>query len=237
MKSEMTDGHIYQWIKESKDQRIKGSKDQRTLMKMNERWGIPEMIERVRKCADFFGSDQEQHKKQKMITQYDHIDLIVGRGRVSLNGPGHMNIPLNPMFRTGVRNHLLIDSDPWTQADIRDLLENIDFDQILMEQGPGLKIIKFIFDWSTFYCSAIYSMVKIAHKLKYDFEILVPLDPGEQRIPCEITDVMNDPIFVTTVQHGFYPLFDPDPLNKNSDQTKSAINTEKYIMISVIHNK
>lgn len=188
-------------------------------------WNMGQILERITNAMNIM----EIENTQKSM-DYDHIDFIVGRGK---NYPSEcMNIPMNPLLNA--RNIILIDSNPMMGADIIDLLGNIDFTNfgISSQQDPqNLINLRFIFDWSTFYCSAIDSMVKITKHLKHKMEILVPMESTDQWIPSEILEVMDDPMYRITVEDGYYPLFDPEV--KDSDQLKRIINTEKYIRIGV----
>ena len=179
------------------------------------------MIERITNYMNEVSVNEKTNIVNK--NNLDHIDFIVGRGHIYPSGC--MNIPMNPIFNE--RNVIFVDSNPTMGADIVDLLENVNFDDYGIT-SRSLINLRFIFDWSTFYCSAIYSMKRIAHRLKHRMEIYVPLESDEQMIPSEILSVMDDPIFTITIQDGFYPLFDP-----RIKETYSIFNIEKYIKIQV----
>lgn len=157
-----------------------------------------------------------------------HIDFIVGRGR---NKPdGHINFPLNMVFKN--RNVVYIDPDETTGSDIRQCIQDVDFSQFNISKNDDTneKIqIRFLFDWSSFYCSAMVHLPDIAKKLKRRFKVLVPLNNDETHVPSEVKQYLHDSIFTLATVDGQYPLFD---WNNNTDNF-NLINKKRYMMIYV----
>ena len=151
------------------------------------------------------------------------LDFIIGRGR---NLPkGFMNIPMNVEFEK--RNVIFIDPDPRMNADIKQWLRDVDFRYygIFKDQDPDSLInLRFIFDWSSFYCGAIDEMINVISKIDHQCEILVPLDNDEHTVPDIIKQSFNGSNFNIMIIHGYYPLFDPRINLK-------IINPFKYIVI------
>lgn len=153
-----------------------------------------------------------------------HIDFVVGRGR---NNPiGYMNIPLNNNIKN--RNIIFIDPNPVMDSDIHKSIKDVDFSQfnILHNQDINRSInIRIIFDWSSFYCTAIYDLPNVIRNIGRNITILVPLSKNENNIPTEIYYNFNDPSFNVSLKNGKYPLFD---WSKNHKE----INQNHYIQIS-----
>ena len=157
-----------------------------------------------------------------------HIDFIIGRGK---NNPhGYRNIPIDPCLMK--RNVIFIDPNPAMDSDIKEWLHKIDFSQfgICITDDPEQIInVRFIFDWSSFYCSAVSNMANVIRTIKHRCQILVPLDQNENTMPHIIKVTYNDPIFKPEIIEGLYPLFD---WNRDDKQTINVINPSRYIRIN-----
>jgi len=162
------------------------------------------------------------------INRRPHCDFIIGRGKN--NKHGNLNLQLNKNFNQ--RNIIYIDPDVSVCADVQQLIEDIDFSQfgISLEFDPKEEInIRFIFDWSCFYCTAIDHMMDIIHGLNRRCEIFIPLYLNESIIPTIIRTKFNHPFIRIGLIEGQYPLFDweDDAVN-----ITKHINPSKYILIS-----
>lgn len=160
-----------------------------------------------------------------------HIDFIIGRGREDTTG--FLNLPINRKLLD--RNIIYIDSNCET-ADIKKYIEDVDFSlfNITKDIDKNEEIsIRFIFDWSTFYCSALRNLPLIAKKLNRRFKVLVPLYTDENDIPYDIKNTLNDSIFTISLVNGKYPLFDWNNNINDNNKVYDYINKDKYIMIYV----
>ena len=160
----------------------------------------------------------------------NHIDFIIGRGRAYPFK--NLNIPLNKSFET--RNVVYIDCLKENEPDIESLIEEVDFSIYLSTDDIKIRLI---FDWSSFYCSAMDNLPKIAQSINVPFETLVPLTSEEDKIPYEVTkffDKHND-IFTYQLIDGQYPLFDWNKKIENifyiNKQISSYVNPNKYFKI------
>lgn len=147
------------------------------------------------------------HRLEKKEEPQPHIDFVVGRGRVYPNG--YMNIPLNPSLQS--RNVIFIDPSDAVHADVKQYVQEVDYSQfgITSQQDRNHDIrVRFIFDWSSFYCGAMQGMEDVARQLGRPFEILVPLSHDEPDVPPDVKRVFNNRIYIPTAEIGEYPLFD-----------------------------
>lgn len=179
-------------------------------------------------------NDQYINKKNNsIITNINpHYDFIIGRGK---NDPsGYMNFPLNPIFSK--RNIVFIDANPIMNADIKQLLHHVDFNNfgICHNQDPMEVIdVRFLFDWSSFYCGALQNLNEIISKIGRKCQIFVPLSKDENTIPIEIKGTLSNKIFMITLVEGYYPLFN---WNNESQTIKDYINPNRYIRIYAYHD-
>jgi hypothetical protein len=182
--------------------------------------------------------EEQKIKEQEKI---QHIDFIIGRGRNKLKD--HLNLPLNPEILK--RNIIFVDENERTNADVKKLLEDIDFTNfgICKHQDPFEEIeIRFIFDWASFYCSALYNLKRMMLRLNRKCQIIVPLNVDEKTIPCDVKRELNIPIFDIKIINDQYPLFNWD-LNEDLSNMKKfkantswigdLINPDQYLQIDV----
>jgi hypothetical protein len=163
-----------------------------------------------------------------------HYDFIVGRGK---NAPNHyMNFPLNPNLQK--RNIVYIDPNPAMDADIRQMLDEVDFRSfgICKDQDPKEEInIRFFFDWSSFYCGAIQSLTKVILGIGRKCQIFVPLSKDEQTIPSDVKFRLSSNIFTLALVEGRYPMFDwnehNDPVIHAKPSMRNVMNPDRYIRI------
>jgi hypothetical protein len=166
-----------------------------------------------------------------------HIDFIIGRGH---NNPNkYMNIPINPELLN--RNIIYIDPNPEMNADIKQLMHQVDYSVFDIKKN-SIKT-RFMFDWSSFYCGGLQHLEEVAKQIDYEFEVLVPLEKNENNISSTIESTLNkNKRFNAAIVNGKYPLFDWSNTNlseymKTSQNIKSLsdlINPEKYIVIKFI---
>lgn len=158
----------------------------------------------------------------------DHLFVIVGRGRS--NPDGYLNLALNPHLKN--INTLFVDPNPNYMPDIVALIQDVNFDAF--EIANSNKIFKiFCFDYSSFFCTAIYSLPSIAKRINSPFVVFVPLGDGENKIPSEITHALHEPMFTTKIMHGKYPLFDWEVSNAHENNVATYVNKDVYIGIFV----
>ena len=170
-----------------------------------------------------------------------HYDFIVGRGK---NAPNHyMNFPLNPKLQK--RNLIYIDPNPIMDADIRQMLDEVDFRSfgICKDQDPKEEInIRFFFDWSSFYCGAIQSLTKVILGIGRKCQIFVPLSKDEQTIPSDVKFKLSSNIFTLALVEGRYPMFDwnennqedpeqNDPVIRAKPSMRNVMNPDRYMRI------
>lgn len=168
------------------------------------------------------------HNIKNIITginkQGEHIDFIIGRGNNEVIG--HLNININPYME--FRNIMYIDKSDMSNPDINNYIQNIDFGEILNHYNKDCKI-RLIFDWATFYCSAMIHMIDIAKSIEREYKILVPLERDEHVIHKDILNYCPHDRFICTLAEGEYPLFD---WSKDTEHSKlNKINQNKYILI------
>lgn len=175
-----------------------------------------------------------------------HYDFIVGRGRVEPQE--NVNFPLNLTLAS--RNIVFIDPNPSVQADVKQLIQDVDFKHfgILRDQDVYETIdVRIIFDWSSFYCGALQCLPNIIKKIGRRCKILVPLNKDENLIPNDIKQILNPPdeskLFTITLADGRYPLFDWDRISPNTlrvirkfapsaNSLADVVNPNKYVVIS-----
>ncbi|VBB18928.1 hypothetical protein YASMINEVIRUS_1460 [Yasminevirus sp. GU-2018] len=175
-----------------------------------------------------------------------HFDFIIGRGKTY--PPGYMNLPLNPALAK--RNIIYIDPNPVMNADIQKYLHEVDFSHygICDEQDPSREIdVRFIFDWSSFYCGALSSLTNIVLGIGRKCQILVPLDPSEREVPGDILRELNNDLFTISTVEGRYPLFDwsyddrnksdLDPMTQERKMVSSRVNPRRYVRIEAFDEK
>ena len=137
-----------------------------------------------------------------------HIDFVVGRGHAYPRG--YLNIPLNPLMAT--RCVVYIDPNPDMRADVRQYLQDVDFAEYMitpLDDPDGLVEVRFIFDWSSFYCGAMQLLDSIVKRLGRRCQILVPLCDDEPAIPPDVhRGLGKNKLFSLTTVEGMYPLFD-----------------------------
>ncbi|AYV77572.1 MAG: hypothetical protein Dasosvirus8_6 [Dasosvirus sp.] len=168
-------------------------------------------------------------KIENPVPQRKHIDFIVGRGRLAPQG--YLNIPLSDYMKT--RNIVFVDPALEHDADIQKLIENVNFSnyRITHLEDPNEMIdVNIIFDWSTFYCTALQSMKAIADKIGRRFKVYVPLAPDEKKIPSIIKEHLSNPKFIVTIVEAQYPMFKID-----QEEYKNIMNMEQYMLILVNH--
>lgn len=181
--------------------------------------------------------DNHNHSEKKSNTDnYNntHIDFIVGRGREEPKGG--LNIPINPLFK--YRNVVFIDANSDVKPDIVSYIENIDLSHfgITQEQDPEHKIdIRFIFDWSSFFCGAIQGIHHISLQLRRPYEIYVPLTQSENYVPSDIKNILWQPIYNIVPENGKYPLFDwsIDICTSSGRPISDVVNPDMYLKIIV----
>lgn len=155
-------------------------------------------------------------KKSKILS--DHHIFIVGRGRKQIKG--YLNLPQSDLIPDEC---IYVDPNAEVEPDIRQKIEDIDFN------FDDKKSITIIFDFSTFYCTAMRNVPTIAYKMKgRSFNILVPLSKDEKDIPSDLKFALKAKIFDINLVEGQYPLFD---FSKRF--VKDFINDTHYIMIKV----
>ena len=162
-----------------------------------------------------------------------HFDFVIGRGKVY--PIGYMNIPLNPRLYN--RNLIYIDPNLEMDADIKQRLHEIDFSifGICKDQDITESIdIRFIFDWSSFYCGALHSLTNVIMGIGRKCQILVPLSKNENTIPSDIKSELSSDIFTISLVEGFYPLFDK---TNNIKLLEDYINSSRYIKIYAYYDK
>jgi hypothetical protein len=162
-----------------------------------------------------------------------HCYFVIGRGR---NEPkGYMNFPLNPQLID--RNITYIDPNSDMDADIKMLLDDVDFTKYGIDKhnDPDELIdIKFIFDWSSFYCGALSCLPKVIKNLGRKCSIYVPLSKDEHLVTDECKRILKEPIFTLLTAEGSYPLFDWT-IDKTFNMSK-YINKDRYILIQTYNN-
>lgn len=157
-----------------------------------------------------------------------HIDFVVGRGRVKYTGG--LNLSMSPAFQT--RNVVYIDQDSDTRPDITEKFEQLDLTNfgITNNDDPEHDIhIRFIFDWSSFYCGAFLGIHHISTHLRRPYSILVPLHAHENHMPPEIQRVLWQKHYTKNIISGNYPLFDWSTRN-----VSNFVNPDVYVEISYL---
>lgn len=156
-----------------------------------------------------------------------HYDFIVGRGHTEPSG--YMNFPINPIFNN--RNIIYIDPNIAMNADIKQPLHEVDFSVFNIEDAK----IRFIFDWSSFYCGALQTLTDTMKKLNKSCQIFVPLNKDEKSIPRDIVNTLINKIYTLSTTEGKYILFDwsKDKTLQENERMSSFINSEKYIKIDI----
>lgn len=149
------------------------------------------------------GSDSQSMTRAR-VSQYD---FIVGRGR---NVPkNYMNFPLNPRLQS--RNLIYIDPNPVMDSDIKLMLHEVDFSYfgICKDQDPDEDImVRFFFDWSSFYCGAMQNLTNTVLRIGRRCQIFVPLNKDENQIPADVKRELCSDIFTLNLVGGKYPMFD-----------------------------
>ncbi len=156
-----------------------------------------------------------------------HYDFIIGRGR---NEPqGYMNFPLHPIFKD--RNVIYIDPNIAMDADIKQPLQDVDFSVFNINEAK----IRFIFDWSSFYCGALQTLTDTMIKLNKPCQIYVPLNKEEKLIPRDIVNTLRNNIYTLSTTEGRYILFDwkKDKILPESKRMSTYMNVERYVKIDV----
>lgn len=159
-----------------------------------------------------------------------HYDFIIGRGHKY--PVGCMNFPLNPYFRN--RNIIYIDPNSAMDADIQQPLQDVDFSVFDIRDEK----IRFIFDYSSFYCSAIQTLTDTMIKLNKPCQVYVPLYKEEKQIPLDIIRTLTNKMYTLSTTEGKYILFDwsqNDVLPENM-RMKTHLNSERYVRIDVDMN-
>ncbi len=166
-----------------------------------------------------------------MLTENnEYIIFIVGRGRVDVDG--NMNFSENKEMTT--KHVVYVDQSIASHPDINMGIQDVDFSSfgITKKYDHAEKInVIFIFDWSTFYCSALPNFPAIGKKLGRKFYIFVPLDKNDDDIPGEYCNELND-MFRISIVDGKYPLFDWRKTNLIQTEIRDFINPNKYILIT-----
>lgn len=168
-----------------------------------------------------------------------HIDFVIGRGK---KYPTRcLNIPINNFFDN--RNIIYIDPIPEMGADINSFLHDVDFSSfgICYDQDPECLItIRFIFDWSSFYCGALQNLSSTIKKIGRKCQIFVPLSTDEKDIPQDVkNEISKTDIFKIDLVDGQYPLFDWSKTIRSSNSLFSReiniseyVNPNKYMIIN-----
>ena len=164
----------------------------------------------------------------------DHYDFIIGRGQNEPNE--YLNFPLNPLFNN--RNIIYIDPNPQMNADIKQPLQDVDFSffGLCKYQDVNETIrVRFIFDWSSFYCGALECLTDIVLKLGRRCQILVPLNKDEPMLPKNIINTLNNKLFTLSTAEGKYILFDwsKETILPHGKKMSTYVNNERYIKIDV----
>ncbi len=184
-------------------------------------------MEELEKCiCDIIMQDSKSYEYELVQKNgKQHMYFIVGRGRNS-----NVRSLISEDASIKDMNIIYIDLNPEMRADIQSSLDAIKFDELDL---PNDIDIRFIFDWSTFYCSAIYAFKEIAKQLKRKFMIYVPLYIDEKKIPNEIKREFIDPPtnFKVEIIEGLYPLFDWNKKTSNGHKVSSYINPNLYVVI------
>ena len=151
-----------------------------------------------------------------------NYDFIIGRGKIDI--PGYLNLPINKYLQS--RNIIFIDPDERVGADIQQNVQDVNFSQY---DDNKIINIRFIFDWSCFYCTAIYGIVSIVQKLNRKCQFLIPLGIDEKTIPDIIKITLRRPFIKLDLIEGLYPLFDWE---SDGEKIGKFINRSAYILIS-----
>jgi hypothetical protein len=158
-----------------------------------------------------------------------HIDFIIGRGRI--DPKSYMNFPLNPRIKK--RNIIYIDPNDMVDAHIKKYLHEVDFSKfgIHKNQDPLQVIdVRFIFDWSSFYCGGLQFLPEVMGRIDRKCHILVPLNIDEESMPSEIKRCLFGYTYTLTIAEGKYPLFD---WSNKEFHLSQYMNPNRYILIHV----
>lgn len=157
-----------------------------------------------------------------MQNHIKHNIIVVGRGRKDIRGG--LNISINKTFNQD--DIIYIDQDQLSEADIRLPLKDVDFTKIPLSSSD----LDIYFDWSSFYCDAMYCLKDKLVSISKITHVYIPLEYHENKIPSEITYEFKSNDFRIDLVDGEYPLFDWD-----KDVSK-YINPDKYIRIDYCPN-
>ena len=160
--------------------------------------------------------------------------FIIGRGRKTQYG--HVNFPINPKFEKS--NCIFIDYDQTVNADIEQRFEDVDYHQFGICKGQINEnaIIKFYFDWSSFYCT-IQNIKCVAEKIGRTCQFFVPLSITENSFSSEtensffsnVVKTLTCDFLTFAIVEGSYPLF--DWTNDIPNMLSKTFNSNKYIKI------
>ena len=190
-------------------------------------------------------NNQDQYEIDQKYATAPHIDFIVGRGK---NAPrAYMNFPMNHKLLK--RNLIYIDPNPAMDSDVKQLLHDVDFSLFGIcknqEQNPNEEImVRFFFDWSSFYCGAVQSLTDVILRIGRKCQIFVPLSIDEQIIPSQVKNELCSNIFTLNTVEGLYPLFDWNAKNQTiprvttvpnhipiTTMIRNVINPDRYMRI------
>jgi hypothetical protein len=185
-----------------------------------------------RVCNIMLDIDKHNVKIINYKKEQNTICFIIGRGHIEYKSG--LNIPINPLL---LKHKLIyIDRNKDIKPDISSQLHEVDFKSFNI---PDDTIIKFYFDWSSFYCGGLDSILKITQDLKRTYEIYVPLSSSENTIPSEIERTLFMRLYNIILVNDKYPLFDwsvPILPSTNRPITEH-VNSSKYIKIIYTHPK
>jgi hypothetical protein len=160
--------------------------------------------------------------------QNDCYRFVVGRGRKQIGG--FLNLPENIAFS---ENCIYVDPISELEPDIECHIQDVDF--YLFNN----KKIELVFDYSTFYCSAMLNLPMIAKKIGRLFTILVPLHTDEKNIPSDALNFCRKHNYEIKMAVGEYPLFDFDKQFLHGQRqivASKIINKDNYMVITVDAN-
>jgi hypothetical protein len=188
-----------------------------------------------------FSKDENHSKDENLsdldldITYHSRINIVVGRGRKSLQGG--KNFPLNPVMEVG-SYIMYVDQGEAADPDVIMKIEDLDFNDLGLDET--IDDIRIYFDWSSFYCTAMPNITNIMNRIKKGIhrsvKVYVPLYAEDKTLPGDVKRlVLGSPDNTGDIRlmlvYGAYPLFDWHEASR-LDDLKQSVNPEMYLMIS-----
>jgi len=204
------------------------------------------------RSVDNLASDVMPHQTQAQERSYtntntntntNRLNIVVGRGRV--DPKGYRNLPLNiSKTRPDALDPdyvMYVDPDQRVDADLQTTIEDVDF--VSLDLADRLTDIRIYFDWSSFYCTAMHSIMDVLRVLSRvlgrSAKVYVPLYPDDKGVPADVARILADkavklkmPDMSISIVQGAYPLFDWQNSQRSQDLLNS-VNRNIYLLISV----